>query len=72
MIELYRVKKEIPRQFIKLLPQQCPPIQAGEICRYFSHNNVYLFDAREGFVPYIERKYVEKWNGLFEPIAIGH
>ena len=69
MIEQYRTKKEIPRHFIKSLPKQCPPIQTGEICRYFDHRDVYLFDAREGYVPWIERKYVEMWNELFEPIT---
>jgi hypothetical protein len=69
MIQAYCVKKEIPRHFIKLLPKQCPPIQAREICRYFEHTDVYLFDTRMGFVPWIERKYVELWNELFEPVT---
>jgi len=68
MIQAYRVKKEIPRHFVNLLPQECRPIQAGETCRYFEHGDIYLFDAREGYVPWIERKYVEMWNELFEPL----
>ena len=69
MIEQYRTKKQIPRLFIKLLPSQYPPIQAGEICRYFEHGDVYLFEPRGQYIPYIERKYVELWNELFEPIT---
>lgn len=67
-IEKYRVTKEIPRSFVNLLPRQCPPIQAGEVCTYFEDGNIYLFEAREGYVPWIERKTVELWNTLFEPL----
>ena len=70
MIKLYyRTIREIPRHFVKILPKECSPIQAGEICHYFEHADVYLFDARNGYIPYIERKYVELWNTLFEPIS---
>ncbi len=71
MIKRYRVKEEIPRHFVNLLPMQCPPIQAGEICHYFEHNDIYLFEAREGYVPWIERRYVEMWNTLFQPLPEG-
>ena len=69
MIQAYRTKKEIPRHFIKLLPIQCPPIQAGEICRCSNRMDICLFDAREGYVPWIEREYIVMWNELFEPIT---
>ncbi len=74
MIESYRVIKEIPRHFINCLPVECPTVKAGEICRYFKHSNTYIFDARERYVPWIERRYVELWTGeLFEPLepAVG-
>ncbi len=68
-VEKYRVIREIPRHFVHLLPEQCPRIQAGEICHYFDSGNIYLFEAREHYVPWIERRYVELWTAeMFEPI----
>lgn len=31
-------------------------IRVGEIGNYFEHADVYNFEAREGYVPYIERQ----------------
>jgi hypothetical protein len=68
-IEKYRVIREIPRSFVNLLPIECPPIQAGEVCHYFEPGDIYLFEARKGYVPWTKRKTVELWYTMFEPFA---
>ena len=37
-------------------------IKVGEIGHYFAHTDVYTFEAREGYVPYVERSIVMRNN----------
>lgn len=43
-------------------------LREGEQCTYFAHTNVYLFDARDGFVPFFHREEIEFYPNLFEPV----
>lgn len=44
------------------------PLKANEVCEYFSHTDVYCFDARNGVVPFYDRFFVEQRTDLFKPI----
>lgn len=42
--------------FDKWLPYFVCKIKVDEIGKYFEHSDVYNFEARNGYVPYIDRK----------------
>lgn len=43
-------------------------IQIGEIGVYFAHTDVYCFEARSGFCPYIDRAVALKNSQMFEMV----
>ncbi len=70
-VATYRVTRDLPNDFFrKLFPGKFWfNVQAGETCSYFAHTDVYCFTARDGYVPAIDRKVVERWQGqYFEPV----
>ena len=58
------IKSFYCNKFRKLLK-----INKGEIGEYFEHTDVYTFDAREGYVPYIERDVAIRNNLHFEKLS---
>lgn len=44
-------------------------INEGEIGKYFAHTDVYTFEAREGYVPYIDRVVAIRNNIHFEKLS---
>ena len=43
-------------------------IKKDEVCEFFEHTQVYIFDTREGYAPYYLRYFVENNPDIFEPI----
>jgi len=45
-------------------------LKAGEECEYFANTHVYLFDARDGIVPFFDRSVVQGLPEWFEPVDL--
>lgn len=69
-VEKYRIKKDLPRAFhpVDHFRMTDEALRAGEVGEYFQHNDIYCFPARDNFVPWIDRRVVERWTEYFEPL----
>lgn len=63
----YELKKDTIYEFHWSRSTQIFILRAGEKCHYFKHSDTYLFESREGIVPYYDRKTVEAFPEFFEP-----
>lgn len=67
-----RLKRDIPFIIEYNRPYHHEPnvwtLKAGEIGEYFTHNNCYCFDERDGQVPYFSRSVLARLPDFVEVI----
>jgi len=63
----YTLKKDTLFIMNFMLGQKSWVLRAGEICEYFDHSDTFIFEHRDGVVPYFDREVVENMPEFFEP-----
>ena len=63
----YRLRKDLPRQFFPRAGM-APIPKVGDVCRYFTKLDVYIFPDYPANIIYLKRRVVEAWSEYFEPV----